>query len=234
MVLRRLRLFGLVFLVFHAPGLGVAGEMEGGPPSESSGGPYISIDFSAGSPNDPQASGIYEADLGMEFGARLGVGYAFGGLRLEGQLGYESFTLNNLNPVTGSPLAETDSSGELAGLVMMANLFYDIGTPGGPRPFLGAGIGFANLEADYHGLVCFILCAEGAQIVNGSDTVAAWQGMAGLSTPLSGGHGEWFIGYRYFGTGDIGLNVVDYGPVTQEGVQSHSVMLGWRFRLPSN
>lgn len=233
MVSYRLRMFGLAFLLFHAPGLAAAQELETGPPPGSLGGTYIMFDFSAGSPNDPQAPGVYEADLGMEFGTRLGVGYAFNSLRAEVQIGYESFTLNNLNPLPDSPLTETDSSGDLSGMVMMANLFYDIGATGGPRPFLGAGIGFANLEADYHGLVCFILCSEGAQIVNGSDTVTAWQAMAGLSTPLRGGHGEWFIGYRYFGTEDTSLNVVGYGPVSQKGVKSHSVMLGWRIKFMS-
>jgi opacity protein-like surface antigen len=230
---RLMRLFGIVFLLFQSPGLAIAEQTESSSSPGSLGGLYVSFDFSVGSPNDPEASGVYEADLGLELGTRLGIGYSFDGLRAEAQLGYQSFTLNNVNPVPGSPITEFDSSGDLAGLVMMANLFYDFGVPGGARPFLGAGIGFANLEADYHGLVCFILCSEGAQIVDGSDTVGAWQGMAGLSTPLRSGHGEWFIGYRYFGTDDIGLNVVGVGPVTQEGVQSHSVMLGWRFRLQS-
>jgi opacity protein-like surface antigen len=197
-------------------------------------GPYLSLDVSAGQPNDPRAAGVYEADLGLELGTRLGIGYAFEHLRAEFQLGYESFLLNNVNPLPGSLLSEADTTGDLSGTLAIANLFYDFGEPGGTRPFVGAGLGFGHMKADFHGFYCFILaltCWDGEQVVNGSDTVAVWQGMAGLSRPLSNGRGEWFIAYRYFETADIELNVVGYGPVTQEGVRSHSFTLGWRFRL---
>ena len=232
MVSRRTRLILLVVLMLHAPGLAGAQETGGDPPPESSGSFYISLDISAGKPNDPQAPGVYEADLGMEAGLRLGLGYAFDSLRAEVQLGYESFGLNGVRPLPGSPLSGIDSAGDLSGMVMMGALFYELGAPGNTRPFLGAGIGFARLEADYHGRVCFLFtCSDGEQIVEGSDTVAAWQAMAGFSSPNAAGNAEWFIGYRYFETANLGLNVVGLGKVTQEGVQSHSLMLGIRFRF---
>ena len=234
MVARRMQLFALVFLSLHAPGLVAAQETGGDPPPASLGGTYISFDFSAGKPNDPRAPGVYEADLGMELGVRLGLGYAFDSLRAEVQIGYEGFGLNGVSPLPDSPLAGTDdTTGDISGPVVMGALFYELGAPGGgPRWFLGAGIGFARLEADYHGRVCWLLvCNDGEQIVDGTDTVAAWQGMAGLSMPNKHGNAEWFIGYRYFATADLGLNVADVGPVTQEGVRSHSVMLGIRVRL---
>jgi hypothetical protein len=58
--------------------------------------------------------------------------------------------------------------------------------------------------------------------------------MAGLAIPNRIGNAEWFIGYRYFATADLELNVAGVGPVTQEGVQSHSIMLGIRFRFKAN
>jgi len=229
------RVMAICGFLIAAPPLAAAEEAaEGGPPPLPVAGPYLMFDFSAGSPNDPQAAGVYEADLGMELGTRLGAGYDFDGPRLEAQLGYERFYLNNVNPVPGSPLEEADTTGDLKGLVMMANLYYDFGVVGGARPFLGGGIGFAKLEADYHGFYCTLLppgCYGGEKVVTGSDTVTAWQAMAGLSMPLRSGRGYWFLGYRYFGTDDIGLNVVGVGPVTQEGVEAHSIMLGWRFML---
>lgn len=222
---------GLVFILPCAAA--AAGENAGGLPANKTRGVYIAVDLSAGAPNDPLADGVYEADLGFEAGMRLGIGYAFEGLRLEGQVGYESFVLNNVNPLPGSPLSEADTTGDLSGPVIMANLLYDFGVPGGTRPYIGAGVGFANLKADYHGWICFILCQEGEKVVGGSDSVGAWQAMAGISVPLSSGNGDWYIGYRYFGSADLNLNVVGYGPVTQEGVQAHSLMVGWRWLLPS-
>ena len=231
------RVMAICGFLIAAPPLAAAEEAaEGGPPPGPARGPYLSLEMSAGKPNDPQAPGVYEADLGFATGLRLGAGYGFDSLRLEGQLGSETFYLNNVNPVGGDAISESDTTGKLSGLVMMANLFYDFGTPGGTRPFVGAGIGFARMKADYHGFYCSILpfgCWDGEQVVDGSDTVAAWQAMVGLSKPMRNGHGDWYIGYRYFETADIGLNVVGYGPVTQEGVQSHNVMLGWTLRLQS-
>lgn len=234
MVSRRLHIFALLSGLAASPATTLAEDpgdrLSPAPP----GGPYLSLDFSAGKPNDPRAADVYEADLGLEMGTRVGVGYDFDGLRAEIQLGYESFTLNNVNPLPGSPLSEADTTGDLFGPAVMANLLYDFGPTGGTRPFIGAGAGFARLQADYHGFYCFVLilqCWDGAKIVTGSDTVAAFQGMAGISRPLGNGRGEWYIGYRFFGTADLNLNVVGDGFVAQEGVQSHSVMLGWRFRL---
>jgi opacity protein-like surface antigen len=225
---------GLLFLLPWATGATAA--ETSGLAADNNRGLYIAFDFSGGAPNDPVADGVYEADLGFETGLRLGMGYAFAGVRLEGQIGYENFYLNNVNPLPGSPLSEADTTGDLSGPVMMANLLYDFGAPGGTRPFVGTGVGFANLKADYHGFYCSIFtlqCWDGEQVVSGSDTVMAWQAMAGISTPTSSGNGEWYVGYRYFGSSDIELNVIGYGPVTQEGVQAHSLMLGWRWQLPS-
>jgi opacity protein-like surface antigen len=55
--------------------------------------------------------------------------------------------------------------------------------------------------------------------------------MAGISVPLASGASDGFLGYRFFATDDIGLDVVGDGPVTQGGVRSHSVMVGVRYRF---
>lgn len=230
MVWHRMRLFGLAVLLLHWPGLAAAQETGGDPET------YWALDFSVGAVNDPLATGVYTANLGVEVGARLAVGYAFERLRAEVQFGYEGFSLSGLEPAPGSPMAGASwIAGGLTGPVVMGNLFLDFGAPGGARPFLGAGVGVASLKARYQSnLFCFLICLGGdggAPVVYGSDTVSAWQAMAGLSTPLGSGRGEWFIGYRYFGTAALSLYVAGVGPVIQEGVQSHSVMLGWRLPL---
>ncbi len=239
MVLRRSHLFALVFLMFCAPGLAGAQEDENipqpaSPPPASAGGFYWSLDMSAGRPNDPQADGVYEADLGMELGIRFGVGYRYHWVRAEAQIGYEAFGLNGVRPLPDSPLSGTDETkGDISGLVFMGNLFVDLGPPSGePRWFFGGGVGLARLEADYYGQVCWLLvCNETEQIVDGTDSVMAWQGMAGLAFPNDFGNAEWFIGYRYFETADLNLNVTGVGSVRQEGVRSHSIMLGIRIGI---
>lgn len=193
---------------------------------------YMSLDMSLGGASDPVAGDAYQADHGLEVGGSLGLGYAFGPLRLEGQLRYESFLLNNLNPYPGSPVTATDTYGNLSGFGAMGNVFFDFGAPAGLRPFVGVGGGLLHLKADYRDIGCFICFGGGPVVVGGSDTVTARQAMAGLRFPQSGGLGEWFVGYRYLKTDDIRLSIVGGGPVTQEGVESHSFLVGALYRLP--
>ncbi len=51
---------------------------------------------------------------------------------------------------------------------------------------------------------------------------------------MKSGLGEWYLGYRYLETGDVDLYVIGSGPVTQEGVKVHSLILGWRVALPTH
>lgn len=217
-------------LAAAAPGAAMGQGAAGGPPS----GPYVGLDVSIGQPSDSAAAGYYSADHGLEAGMRLGLGYRFGALRLEGQLGYESFTLNNLNPVAGSPISTGDSVGELSGMLALANAFVEFGEAGQTRPWLGIGAGFAQMKADYHEFNCSIFllgCVDGPGIVSGADTVGAWQAMAGFAVPSPSGSSEWLFGYRYFGTEDIGLTVDGIGPARQEGIRSHSLLFGWRWNM---
>lgn len=217
-----------VFFLSSAQAAGAREDME-----MTTRGPLVSLELSAGAPNDPTAAGAYDADMGFETGWRVAIGYGYENWRLEGQIGFEKFYLNNLNPQPGSAITASDTTGDLSGPLMMGSVYYDFGTPRGARPFLGAGIGFAKLKADYHGLVCFILCQDGEKVVGGSDTALVWQAMAGVSAPMKSGLGEWYLGYRYLETGDVDLYVIGDGPATQEGMKSHSLILGWRFELPT-
>ncbi|MDH3231534.1 MAG: outer membrane beta-barrel protein [Alphaproteobacteria bacterium] len=219
-----------IFAAVLAPACGAAQETDDGRPAPVPAGPepwYVSLDMSLGAVNDPLAEDVHGADQGLEFGATFGLGYAFERVRLEGQFRYESFQLDNLYAFSDSPIAP----GDLWGFGVMGNVSYDFGAPGGVRPFLGIGAGFLHLTADYREDNCFIFCSVGPRVVRGSDTVAAGQAMAGLSVPLTAGVGDWFIGYRFLATDDIGLNVDGAGPVTLGGVKSHSVMVGVRYRF---
>ncbi len=193
---------------------------------------YVALGTTLGAVNDPVAEDIYRADLGLEVGGGISVGRTIGRIRLEAQLSYENFVLNNLNPFPGSPITATDTVGDLYGAGMMGNVVYELGAQEGIRPFVGIGGGFLHLKADYREIGCALCFTGGPLVVGGSDTVAAGQAMAGLAFPLGGGSGSNLIGYRFLKTDEIRLEVVGAGPVTQDGVTSHSFLVGFLFRLP--
>ncbi|MDH3231233.1 MAG: outer membrane beta-barrel protein [Alphaproteobacteria bacterium] len=220
----------MIFAAVLVPACGATQETDDGQPPPVPGGRepwYVSLDMSMGAVNDPLAEDRYGADQGSEFGAALGLGYRFERVRLEGQFRYENFILNSFDLFVSSPITAAD----LWGFGLTGNVFYDFGVPGGVRPFVGVGAGFFHLKADYREINCLIFCSVEPRVVRGTDTVAAGQAMAGISFPWAAGSGEWFIGYRFLATDDIGVDVIGVGPVTQRGVKSHSVMLGARYQF---
>lgn len=234
-IIMRGSLIGAATLAFVlAPDAGGAQQtVVGQPPQDDPGHRYVSFDMSLGAATDPAAGDIYRADHSLAFGGSFGVGYVFGPLRLEGQLRYESFLLNNLNPAPDGPITAADTLGDLSGFGVMGNVLYDFGASGGVRPFVGLGGGFLHLSGNYRKTACGLCPFEsGPRVVGGSETVLAGQAMAGFRIPRTSKSGEWFIGYRYLKTDDVELNIVGFGPVTQDGTESHSLLVGVVYPFP--
>lgn len=127
----------------------------------------------------PGYSYDYDFDTGFVVGGALGVELD-GGLRIEGELAFRNNTMDQvtLNTPFGSISAPYDADAETQSL--MANAWYDFELDGGFQPFIGGGVGLANIE-----------------IETVDDTVFAFQVGAGVAFPLSSGlsiTGE----YRYF------------------------------------
>jgi opacity protein-like surface antigen len=95
----------------------------------------------------------------------------------------------------------------------MANMYKDFPLGTGFAPFIGGGIGIANVEADFVGFG-----------INGKkdDTVFAYQVMGGGAIDL-GPQLKLDLQYRYFATADP-----DFGHVEAE-YRSHNFLLGLRF-----
>jgi len=196
------------------------------------GGAYMLLGATAGKTNNPRAWPTYKADFGLELGAQLGLGYAYRGWRVEAQVGYEAFLLDNLAPAAGAGLSGVDGYGKTTGPVAMASLFFRPGEAGTFQPFVGAGIGLARLNTEFKGDFCSAAqatCYTNARIAGGSDTVEAWQWAIGMSKLSWDESREVVVGYRYFSTRDYQVELVDSGPVTQDGLESHSLMLSMRW-----
>lgn len=157
-----------------------------------------------------------EFDTGAAFFASLG--RSFDNFRAEGEF---YIATNQVTAMTGNGITiSTDGDFSTAGL--MLNGYYDIPTGSNWRPYVGGGIGFANLSYNEVTLM-------GIPAVNDDDYVFAYQGKAGIAYSFSS---PWdaTIGYRYLGTSDADFVDVTGFPFTADGVQLHVVEIGVRYR----
>lgn len=127
--------------------------------------------------------------------------------------GVDSQSLNG-GATTNSKVGETKLN------AAMVNGYWDMGDWVGVKPYIGAGVGAANLRFENHGL-------NNAQIMDDDDNVFAYQGMAGVAydiNPCWAVTGE----YRYVGTGDASVRSAG-GVSSDVDYQSHSALVGVRY-----
>ena len=140
-------------------------------------------------------------------------GLDFGLIRLEGELLYNRYELDDLE-FAG---ADRSADGGFSTLAGMANVFLDVPTPIGVTPFVGGGIGYGEASAND-------IEFSGSNLLDDSDTGLVYQARAGLAfaiLPLT----DLTLGYRYLVIDGIDLSD---GPVELEDVQSHVFELGLR------
>lgn len=133
--------------------------------------------------------------FGAALGARLGQRGAAGRWRVEGEL---SFASNDVDAhrLRGVPLA--GPTGDLESMSVMLNALLDFGTGGRLTPYLGAGIGVAEIQASGFG------AAASPAVLDDEDTVLAYQLIAGAGYGISP-NAELFAEYRWFATDDPAL-----------------------------
>ena len=156
----------------------------------------------------------------MEMKSGLGVLVAGGfesefGLRGEIELGYRKLDIDKVTyPGEGSSSVD----GDVSTMSIMANGYYTFEV-GPVRPYVGGGIGFARHEGTD---------ATEAPETSGKDTLLAYQGMAGVSIPLTDTI-EGRLGYRYFATADAEFD--DDLSGVEMSYATHSIEAGLLFRF---
>lgn len=149
------------------------------------------------------------------YGLQMQGGYNFGGPKAELELGYRSNSLSSLKNGGGN------SSGDTTSLSVMANGIYQFLPKSKWHPFVGAGIGMAQIGADWS--------QGGRKVLDDSDLVFAYQGIAGIAYDLNK-HWELKTQYRYFATQDATLTDTDGGSV-KTGYHSHSILAGFTYKF---
>ncbi|WP_243373015.1 outer membrane beta-barrel protein [Geotalea sp. SG265] len=168
-----------------------------------------------------------EFDPGINIGGTGG--YDFGFLRLEGELSYKHSEINTITDrADGFRFGNPD--GNIGVFAMMGNAFFDLHNKGPVAPYLGGGIGFANLHlSDTFGTD---ITSNGPERVflypEDDDTVFAYQAGAGVGIALNR-RLTLDIGYRYFGTSRArfsdGLDTAEFR------YESHNAAVGVRVKF---
>ena len=182
-------------------------------------GLYVSGALGANWLEDSDVSGLLpETDVDFDIGyvGAIAVGYGLGnGLRIEGELAHRRNEIDNI-----SFFGIGVGSGDVNTSSLMLNVVYDINLKSKFVPYIGAGIGFANIDAD---------TGVGPFSVDDSDNVFAWQGILGAAYHLQD-QLDLFVDYRYFHANDPDFDISGLGSVSID-YTSHSVMLGLRYRF---
>ncbi len=153
------------------------------------------------------------------------VGYGFGNIRLEGEVGWRSNGVNKFSDNFGDH--SVDGSVRGAGSIM-GNVYYDFHNDSPWTPYIGVGIGGVNVNESN-------LKVDGAQLSSDSNFVLGYQGIAGVSYAIDP-QLSLRADYRYLRTEAATVGVTDaYNDNYANGrYESHTVAVGfiWHFGAP--
>jgi outer membrane protein OmpA-like peptidoglycan-associated protein len=158
-------------------------------------------------------------DLG--YGVLGQLGYGFGPVRVEGELGWRS---NDVDKVK-QPFNGASGGGSLDAASAMANVYYDIATGTRFTPFIGAGVGAVDVSADK-------IRANGVTFSDNDHIAPAYQGIAGVSYALDD-HLSLKADYHYLHTvfGSI-KDAPSLGSAHAKGdYASHAILVGLTYKF---
>ena len=182
-------------------------------------GPYITIEGGAVKQERADvnnAAGFEHSDrfkTGWEAGGALG--YDFGHFRLEAEGFYNRSVLREQN-WAGATFTQSDGlSGHTNTVAGMGNVLFGLGHWGGIKAYVGGGVGYARTHL-------VEMLPDAGQISDHAEGFA-WQGLAGLTVPIS--HNvDLGVRYRYFRPDGADHFTYSDGSDRQVSLRSHSLL----------
>jgi len=171
--------------------------------------------------NVGRPSAVRREEFDNSWVAGLGVGYKWSWLRADLTVDYGSragFTAD-------SGTNRNDFTAKIDSITGLVNVYGDLGTWFGLTPYIGAGIGFANLHAtNFTG-------AGGGNTGQDSSTNFAWAYMAGLNYQIAP-NSSIDLGYRHVNMGDAITGTEGRGNQLQfKKVSADEIRVGFRYAL---
>lgn len=163
-------------------------------------------------------AGIFTSEFKYDTGLNIGgaIGYKWPvGIRSEAELSYRQNTIDfiTLTEFGFPPISGSAVNSHVGAFAFMANLWYDIDTASDLIPYIGGGVGGANITYDFNGF-------------SEDDTVFAWQLGLGLGYQVTPGI-VLFTDYRWLATTDPTIPDPGFPDVKGE-YSSHNVQFGVR------
>ncbi|SEH28794.1 OmpA family protein [Magnetospirillum fulvum] len=179
---------------------------------------YVGVDAGASilEENKMKATdGSHKASSDIGWLAQGQIGYAFGPWKVEGELSYRD---NGVNKYDGAK-----AHGSTTALATMANGIYEFLPESKWHPFVGAGIGIANVDAGK-------VSVGGVDQYKGDDWQFAYQGFAGVGYDVSR-NVELKAQYRYFATLDYDTKSVANGSKIDNEYRDHALLVGFTYKF---
>jgi outer membrane protein OmpA-like peptidoglycan-associated protein/opacity protein-like surface antigen len=190
------------------------------------------VDFDIGTTAD---AGGASYDAGWDVDATIG--YDFGAFRAEAEVGYRQANVNGYQSTLTTPALAAGggarnvapgvfnyAGGTTSALSFMVNGMLDFGDDDGITGFVGGGAGVARIDTN-------IGLNTRSDFIDDSDTVFAWQAIAGVRAPLTDSI-DVTLKYRFFNAPDV--NFIDStGRNFNSRFRSHSILGGLTFNFGS-
>lgn len=178
-------------------------------------GYYVGAGVGLVKPSDKNISGVNSGKVNFDntFMGSISLGYDYASpWRGEVELSRRG---GNVDTVSGAA-----GSGEVLATGIMANALYDFNTIGSITPYVGAGLGLAQVKLDS-------VRPFGTANYNDSDNALAYQGIVGVSYKIKDNL-DFFTDYRYMGARGIDVTS-SAGNAGSFNYGSHAIMAGLRF-----
>ncbi len=178
---------------------------------------YFSLESGLTLLEEAQDDSSFDFDEGYHASGSLGM--KIGSLRVEGEVAYRESNVSQAT-VAGSTFA---TSGDVSALSFMGNVYYDLENKSPWTPYVGGGIGAAQLTfSDVLGST--------ALRVDDEDLVLAYKFEAGFALEVDDNM-DLFANYHYFATTDPEFTNSVTLTKFQTGYKSHNLGVGLSFRF---
>ncbi|MEJ8574095.1 outer membrane protein [Microbaculum marinum] len=178
--------------------------------------------------------GYYDQDLDDAWLVGFGLGYKFNEwFRTDVTVDYAapSDFGGRIACIACPGLPYTLESGRISAWTVMANAYIDLGNWAGLTPYVGGGIGAANLRlSDYTGYNPPFLAATGRFGADADAWNFAWSATAGASYDLTSNL-LLDVNYRYLAMGDVSTVDQIGGRIAIDDVNSHEFRVGLRYLI---
>ncbi|NBX67249.1 MAG: porin family protein [Proteobacteria bacterium] len=158
-----------------------------------------------------------ETELKNGYSVQGAVGYDYGMFRSELELSYRR---NDVDGHTRNGVTLGNPGGDSESFAGMINGYVDIPTGTVVTPYVGAGVGFARVDANEYD-------TSGVDFLDDGETDFAYQGIAGLDFAIDDAL-SLYTEYKYFAVDNSEVRTVANNPSDLD-YDSHSVSVGLRY-----